>query len=48
MTSENYQLTLVSVKALQKPQFMKILIYIGYTSENGILMKFTINLPDIP
>ena len=27
---------------------MKILIYIGYISENAILMKFFVILPDIP
>ena len=49
MTSRNHQLTLISIEAGSKnPQFMKILIHIGYISENAILMKFFVILTDIP
>ena len=50
MTSKNHQPTLISIKAglLQKPEFMKIPIYIGHISENAILMKLFVILPDIP
>ena len=30
------------------PQFMRILIYIGYISKNVILMELFVILPDIP
>ena len=31
-----------------KPQFMKILVYIGHISENAIVMEFFVILPDVP
>ena len=41
MTSRNYQLTLnLLLYQLRPPQFISILIYIGYISKNTILMKF--------
>ena len=32
---------------LQKPQYIKILIHMGYISENAIFMQFYVILPDI-
>ena len=42
------QLIHIKQGRLQKPQFMKIPIYIGYIRENAFLMKYFVILPNIP
>ena len=37
----------ISQGQLQKPQFMKILFYIAYISENDTVMKFFVVFPNI-